>query len=260
MDPYLEDPFLWPGFHARLITYLADKINERLPEAFAAMVEERLYVVQDERDLVADFAVVRQPVERKAPSQGNVTTLAPSDLQPDPAHVLLLEPVEVRERFIEIVTLHARREVVTVIELLSPTNKSGVGRTRYVRKQRSVLRSDAHLLEIDLLRGGTHTVAAPIARLRREADWDYLICLSRATRRERIEYWPVTLRENLPTVAVPLTGVLPDVVLDLQDAVTHVYARGLFDRLIDYTVPPVPPLRPDDASWADQLLGDRGLR
>ena len=44
--------------------------------------------------------------------------------------------------------------LVTAIELLSPTNKRGVGRREYLRRRERFLRSDVHLLEIDLLRKG----------------------------------------------------------------------------------------------------------
>jgi len=31
MDPYLENPQLWPGVHTRLIVYLADQLQLLLP-------------------------------------------------------------------------------------------------------------------------------------------------------------------------------------------------------------------------------------
>ena len=45
------------------------------------------------------------------------------------------------------------RELVNVIELLSPSNKrAGDDREQYLAKRREILRSPAHLVEIDLLR------------------------------------------------------------------------------------------------------------
>src|SRR5437870_13636944 len=47
-------------------------------------------------------------------------------------------------------------QLVTVIEVLSPVNKrpSHEAYLAYQRKRRDILRSEVHLLEIDLLRGG----------------------------------------------------------------------------------------------------------
>lgn len=56
------------------------------------------------------------------------------------------------ERYIAIVSLPSR-ELVTVIELLSPTNKrvGADGRREYLRKREQILQSAVHLVEIDLL-------------------------------------------------------------------------------------------------------------
>lgn len=51
-----------------------------------------------------------------------------------------------------------------------------------------------------------------------------------------------------------------DVPLDIQAAAARVYLRGLYWRIVDYTVPPDPPLPDDDAAWADALLRAAGLR
>jgi hypothetical protein len=47
------------------------------------------------------------------------------------------------------------RRLVTAIEVLSPTNKRGEGRIEYAAKRQSIMRSDTHLIEIDLLRAGS---------------------------------------------------------------------------------------------------------
>ena len=60
-----------------------------------------------------------------------------------------------RVRYLEVRDREGR-EVVTVIELLSPSNKrAGDDRESYLAKRRELLRSPAHLVEIDLLRGWT---------------------------------------------------------------------------------------------------------
>ena len=57
----------------------------------------------------------------------------------------------------------AGNRVVTIIEFLSPSNKSpGSDREQYLRKQREVCSSEANLVEIDLNRFGIHALAFPL--------------------------------------------------------------------------------------------------
>ena len=71
-----------------------------------------------------------------------------------------------------------RGELVTVIEVLSPTNKrSGKDQDEYKNKQSELLANDVHLLEIDLLRGGEYTVAVSLEDVEAEGAWDYVVCL-----------------------------------------------------------------------------------
>jgi hypothetical protein len=167
---------------------------------------------------------------------------------------------EVVEPFIELRTATGDQRVVAVIEVLSPRNKAAgsEGRRLYRQKQREVLASEAHLLEIDLLRSGQHTVAAPREALLRRGRYRYLVSLSRGNQRHRCEVWGILLSSPLPRVRVPLTGTDPDVILDLQAVWQQVYAAGAFQRIIDYTQPPNIPLDDDDARWADERLRRSG--
>jgi hypothetical protein len=63
--------------------------------------------------------------------------------------------MELTKRFLE-VRLVQTNLLVCVIEVLSPTNKrTGEGRTAYETKRQKILASATHLVEIDLLRGGS---------------------------------------------------------------------------------------------------------
>ncbi len=263
VDPFLESPQEWRSFHASFVANLSNDLNERLPHDFAARVEERVYVLQDERDISGDVSVfLRGKPRADAESRAEKTNTAVLEREPvaDTPQFLRVEPVEIQEKFIEIVSIGATRQVVTVIELLSPTNKEGAGRRKYLRKQREILRSKVNLVEIDLLRQGQLTVAIPASGLLQRPRFDYLVCLNRADHRERVAYWPFTLRERLPRVEIPLQPDRPDVVLDLQKTFDTTYDRGAFDRLVEYERPVVPPLSPDDAAWVDEILRSASLR
>ena len=141
------------------------------------------------------------------------------------------------------------RQLVTAIEFLSPTNKRGNGRKLYLKKRRRLLLSQAHLLEIDLLRTG---LRVPMATRLPEAA--YFVLLSRAGHRPETEVWPIGLDQQLPTVKVPLLEGDADVDLDLQEVFNSVYDLGAMEFALDYRHEPDVPLPADWAVWADQLL------
>lgn len=249
MDPYLENPAFWSGVHDGLINAIRAQLNAVLPETYVADVEERLYIVQSERDVRPDVVVVQSKPMTPSPSSAT-TAVADPPLQIK----VLAAPDEVREAFIKIVAPGLDYRVVTVIEVLSHTNKTPEhpGRQIYQQKQAEVLASQVHLLEIDLLHGGEHTVAVPKHRIPRA--YDYLVCLHRAGSGASYEVWTVTLKERLPRVWVPLLEGDPDVVLDLQQAFTRCYEEGAYHRLVDYRqIPPVP-LSTEEVSWVLQQV------
>jgi hypothetical protein len=259
MDPYLEDPFLWTGVHARLITYLADHLNQLMPKKYVADINERVYLEEPDRNIFPDVAI-REKLERRKPkSLGSKRTNRAAAVPPV---VVTMDPEEIREVFIEIMLARGQRRVVTAIEVLSPTNKAAgsEGRRAYREKQREVVSSPMNLLEIDLLRAGEHSVLAPRYRLLRKGHFDYVILLSRDANREICQAWPVTLRKPLPAIFVPLGENDEDVVLDLQPILATVYESGAYEREIEYRDPPAVALREDDLDWANTLLRRKGLR
>lgn len=252
MDPYLEDPAVWPGVHDRLIIYIADALQPMLIPRYYVEVRERIYFTDLQDIIYPDITLLRRPSAPAAPSGGVAILTA------DEPTILAIETRQ-RETFLEIRAVGSH-EVVTVIEVISPSNKAGGGREEYLRKQREVLDSTAHLVEIDLLRRGAPVVAAPADLLAAIPRYDYLACVRRATRPGRVAVYGVTVRERLPRLAIPLREPDADVVLDLPAIFARCYDNGAYTARIDYNRPPPEPLRPEDAEWADALLRASGLR
>jgi len=259
MDPYLEDPSIWPSVHHLLITHIGTTLNSLLPPCYVATFQERVFVAGADREIYPDVLVREGPEIGTLSASSRGSELAAIG---DPPWLIATADDEVVEPFIELRTAAGDQRVVTVIEVLSPRNKAAgfEGRRLYRQKQREVLASDAHLLEIDLLRSGQHTVAAPREALLRRGPYRYLVSLSRRNQRHRCEVWGILLSSPLPRVSVPLTGTDPDVILDLQAVWQQVYAAGAFRRIIDYTQPPAIPLDDDDARWAEGHLRRSGYR
>jgi hypothetical protein len=266
MDPYLENTDLWRGVHTSLIHCIGAALNRDLPDGFAASLDERCYIVPPQRDIYPDVAVRRDrftPRPASAPAGGTAVQEPPLQSPVGaPTGTVTVLPDERTEAFIEILALGEQERIVTVIEILSPANKNSgsPGYQSYVRKQEQVIESNTNLLEIDLLRQGSHVLAVPRQELAPYGSYDYLVCLHRAEERYRYEFWLNRVREPLPVVRVPLTGGVPYVLLDLQEAFHQAYEAGPYARRVDYTANPVPPLNREDTLWADALLREKGKR
>lgn len=106
----------------------------------------------------------------------------------------------------------------------------------------------------------THLEETLNAILRPQYHYDYLVCLNRSDRRNECQVWLSTVRVPLPRIAVPLDVGIPDVILDLQIVFDRFYDAGFYQRRLDYTEEPMPPLSQEDTIWADALLRAKGLR
>jgi hypothetical protein len=256
MDPFLE--WHWEDVHHRLIQYACDTLQPHLPDELWARVEERVFIESDSermRRLIPDVHVSRvYPRPESQPAvlkEGGLAVAEPV--------VFELHDLEITEGYIKILD-RAGGKVVTVIEFLSPTNKSGgAGQTKYLEKQAEVLCSDASLVEIDLVRTGQRVLALPHYEIPNEHRGDYLGCISPGWKRNRRELYPMPLRQRLPILPVPLRQQESRVNLDLQGLVDQAYTSGRNDRL-DYGAELEPPLSAEDAAWADALLKAAGKR
>ena len=257
MDPYLEEPSLWPDVHHELISVSRDVLNQRLRPKYFARIEERVYI-SDEYDparrvIAPDLRIVQRGghVATRTPSESSI---AVATVEPVEATTLIED--EIHEARVEVID-RAQRVVVTVIEILSPTNKvlRSRGRESYEEKRLEVMRSPTHFIEIDLLRDGEGF--PPYEALEPH---DYRVHLSRVERRPKGTLWPIRLDQRLPVIPIPLRGGDPDAELDLQTVLNTAYDRAAYDLELDYRAEPKPPFAPEQKIWADCLLREKGLR
>lgn len=252
MNPYLEGRGLWSDFHSRLINHMSEALQGQIRPKYNARIEERIHLVQPPRQMYPDVTVVKPPMTRPEVIGGVLTIDEPVIVEP------LVDPPT--RRHIEIVHVGSG-EVVTAIELLSPFNKNGKGRTQYINKQETLLSSDVNLLEIDLLANGQHTVA--VAKVDADAytdQWRYIVCLHRPELYMRYEFWPIALKDRLPRCAVPLRDPDPDAVLDLPTIFQRVYDISGSNDFIDYHKPPPIDLNDQEKIWLNRLLQTSGHR
>lgn len=250
MDPYLENPQIWPGVHSRLVVYLADQLQPLLRPRYIAAVEERVFIEGPNREIIPDVWLRRGQPEPRGPGAAVL----------DPEEGTFVEVQvpegEIHEPYVALLDRQTGQSVVTVIEVVSPTNKyAGPGRESYLAKQKEVRSSSTHLVEIDLLRTGPHVLAVAEWAARGQGPYDYLVCVNRARGlRDRFQLYPRGLRRRLPRVRIPLAGDDPDALLDVQAVLAQTYEAGCYRDRLRYDAPCVPPLAPEDQAWADGLI------
>jgi len=255
MDPYLEAS--WRDVHSRLIIYLTDTIQDALPPALHARVEERIVLELPEGlsggGLFPDVRVIAASSDLPPAGPGQGTAMQPI--------ICEAEGEPITEGYIEVIDAESCNKVVTVIEILSPTNKTpGDSLDAYRCKQRQITQSDTNLVEIDLVRAGKHVLAVPLANVPPKKRQAYMICVRRATARGLAEVYPIGLNQRLPAIKIPLRPGDDDIVLDLQPLADQAYRRGRYDKTIDYNKDPVPAFGAKEAVWADELLRKAGKR
>lgn len=249
MDPYLERPQIWTGFHASLLVYIRNYLQPRIRPRYIAAVEDRVFVEGPNREISPDIWIRKT---RANDNLGSGVALA----DPDIPNVVRVPELEIHEAYVNILDMQSGQKVVTTLEVVSPTNKyAGPGRDLYLTKQREVRNSPTHLVEIDLLRNGPHVLAVSEAVARSEGAYNYLVCVNRSVGlRDEFELYPSVLRQRLPRLRVPLAGHDPDVVLDLQAVVAEAYEDGCYRERLQYDAPCKPPLNSEDQAWADELI------
>ncbi|NET36910.1 MAG: DUF4058 family protein [Cyanothece sp. SIO1E1] len=247
MNPYLERPDLWPEIHYGLISGLMRTLNPVLNPKYRAAVDKRVYL---DAVLVGipDTTVTKQAPEATIPT--TLPTSAAVLTQPERVTVPML--AEVTEWFLEIREV-ATRQVVTVIEVLSPKNKRpGEGRTQYLKKRQTLLSSQTHLVEIDLLRTGD---SMPVQG---GSQSDYQILVSRANERPAAERYPFDLQQPIPIFLLPLTAADVEPAINLATLLQQAYQEAALDLVIDYLKPPEPALSEANMAWLATLrLADK---
>jgi hypothetical protein len=251
MDPYVEAQGLWERCRAELIYCSAEVVNSRLPEGYVARIETRVTFVTQEiapSRRVPDVLIGREAdaptvVVPSSHHGAEVATIAPITIP------FAVGEVEIHERWIEILSL-PEMNLVTVLEILSPTNKLGTGRIEYLEKRAGLIDGTFNVVEIDLLLGGRRMpMAKPLP------PGDFYAVVGRISKTGNAEVYAWTIRDVLPTVPIPLRAPDPDVPLDLRKAFDLAYDRSLYPRLLRYgkPLPDTLPLSPTDREWAESL-------
>lgn len=260
MDPYLEAA--WSDVHAKLIAFIPEVIAPQLPPGLRIRSEEDLSVESDDpgdpTSLRPDAVVKRETWAGGGAGATVATTnvaIMPSGRAAQPVRVHLDRDPKPDKRVVILDGKNGNR-IITAIEVLSPVNKApGKGNRKYLRKLEMYRSGGVSVVEIDLLRdpprdrlevnqfhlppGSRTAYLAGVCRAREPDDWDI---------------FPISIRDSIPGISIPLRPGEPEAVLELQPLIERIYAIGGYFETIDYSRPCNPPLDPADAAWAAHLL------
>jgi hypothetical protein len=245
MDPYLEGSH-WTGVHAQLCAEIARQLTPRIVPKYIALTNERF--VLEVPEAVSITTRSSYPDVGLAPLTKSSHFADSGAVAVAPLHLATVMPEAVPHLTVEIRDT-ANRQLVTAIEVLSPTNKRAEGRQEYLAKRQRILLSTAHLIEIDLLREGQR-----VPMQQSLPSVPYFVFLSRCEQRPVIDVYPLALDQRLPTVPVPLLLGDTDVALDLQQAFTAIYDALRYDLLVDYGQPPEVSLSSETSAWIEERL------
>ncbi|MDB5322315.1 MAG: hypothetical protein JWN40_3946 [Phycisphaerales bacterium] len=252
VDPFLEGQGVWHDFHHGFIFCWREMLMRKLPSNYIARVEEHVYLDRGGGEDADDTIVQRIPdvlVEQRAEAGTARDVSGAVTLKPTIVRHIIGDPI--REGYIEVVR-RGDNTLVAVLELLSPTNKRGVGRGEYLLKRDQILRGPAHLVEVDMLLRGPRM---PFREGLPEGH--YFAMISRADRRPECEVFPWTVQDRPPAIPIPLETPDADVVIDLHQVYSTTFERGPYDELVRYDRPVGFPMAEDMQKWVGERLSRR---
>jgi hypothetical protein len=183
----------WRTFHTRHIVHLTKALNDSLPPGYYALEEQSIQI--DEGLFLEDIELPAVGIYRHEGA--------------------------------------AKQQLVTRLELLSPSNKKQ-GRDYLRMRQRTIL-SQVHLVELDYLHTLAPIFAGFLPAYPHTEAYPYLILISQAG---RTRFYGLALEDPLPTLPIPLLGeeACP---LDLQAVYNQTYADDRYAReQLDYSQEP----------------------
>lgn len=247
MDPYLEESRYWRQVHTALIIDIQRYLAHQLQPHYFIEIEQRTYlaVIPPEDTGIPDVVVI----DAYHYPQGNVMVSTPQFvMRPVTAALPMPSPEQVTERYLQIRAVDSQ-EIITVIEILSPTNKTGgIGREEYLAKRTKVLKTKTHLVEIDLLRSG-HPMPMSIGH-----QSDYRLVVSRSQNRPQADIYFFSVRDPIPDLPIPLRPTETEPTLPLNQILHNLYDLARYDLSLNYRHLPNPPLKAADEAWANELI------
>jgi len=235
----LAQTAIWPSFHSQHIAHIVDFLNELLPDHYLALGEQSLQT----RDLDMGGAIeVRRPVPdvsiyRRGEATGE---LAVAIFTPtwEGRVVDVFEPIPQPKAAIirELLPQGKLGDIVTRIELLSPSNKpGGANYTSYVAKRVEAIETGVPLVEIDYLHESRSVILQlPVYPQRNAYPYAMIVSDPRPNWADgKVRVYGFGVRDAIRSFPLPLAHD-ENLVLDLNPVYHHTFRAGRWGDLIDY--------------------------
>ncbi len=244
MDLYLEQAGIWSEVHSDLIGGIRRFLTPILRPKYRVNIEQRNYLAVAPPDALIGEPDVVISVDNQSTVRVPVATTT-ANVEPLIGQLPATE--EVKERYLK-VRLVETKEVVTVIDVLSPANKrAGEGRQQYEKKRTEILGSYTNFIEIDLLHAGK-----PLPMTVSEEN-HYRIIVSRARQRPSADFYLFSVRQPIPDIPLPLLRGDSEPAIALNQILHELYDQSGYDLDIDYRrMPPPPAFTKEDAAWVQE--------
>ena len=126
MDPYVEEDSIWPAMHLRLISNSSEALQSQVRPKYIVRIEERIALETLSKRYVPDVMMIKT-TQVSSGTESNAGLLVADEPQ-----TIRSGDAERRIPYLEVI-LRQSGNVVTVIEVLSPSNKLGLGRADYLK-------------------------------------------------------------------------------------------------------------------------------
>ncbi len=258
MNPYLEQLDIWPDFHDSLIAALARELGPQLPDHYRIALQRRVEVEEpfsapSELNLMIPDALVTSESVVAAPAGGGTTAAvaAPPD---EAVAVRVRMPREVSVSWLRVETV-PERELVTIVEVLFPTNKRpGEGRRRYIRKREAIVAGLVNLVEIDLLR---RWEPMPLETPPPVSDYRILVC--RSLESPGAWLYPFVVQQRIPKFTLPLRSddEAPAPEVNLGPIINALHHTARYGQVARYDAPPPEPaFAPGVQEWVGERVAE----
>ena len=247
MDPYLESQPFWGDLHGSLINAVKAELKKRVPANYSVWSDVYVWLHEPDADTRLGKPDDFLTSEYKQTVRSGLATIAA------PATAILPAIRREGNRYLKIKEVRSER-VITVLEFLSPTNKTpGEDFDAFLAKRSEYLATKTNVVEIDLLRSGRRMPMGEPA----PPAVDYYVFVSRAADFPKMSIWPFSVRDPFPEILIPLKPEDGVIALPLKPCFDVAYAQGPYEHEVDYTRPPRISLNDEDAEWAEQIVKSR---
>ena len=220
MDPFVESCDNFLDVRLGMLVRMMESLQVRLPDAYFAILDERVIVVLPHDEHVEPFLEIYKKGRNGKRLVCTIEILSPTNKTPGDKGRTLYRRKQHK-------TLERKIHLVEI----------------------DFLRAGQH----------TTAVAVDWAK-EKTGEFDYHVCVRRFNRFEQFDVYPILLPQRLPTIAIPLLPADGDIEVDLQAIFRRAYDAGPYQRALDYrTEKGEPPLTAKQDEWMRGVLRKAGL-